>query len=74
MFFAEGWRPVLLSSQEATGQVSANPLTNAWHDALVTAEKPFGQGRWIISQLILDGRTATNPVARDFAARLLHAS
>jgi len=63
LFFAEGWGPVLLSSQEQSGQ--------DWKDALVSAEKPAGQGRWIINQLALAGRTATNPVARDFAARLL---
>lgn len=42
-----------------------------WKAAFVPAEKPAAQGRWIVNQLALAGRTATNPVARDFAVRLL---
>jgi hypothetical protein len=60
---AEGWNPVLLSSQEQPGQ--------DWKDAYVTVEKPHGQGRWVLNQLQLAGRTSTNPVAREFALRLI---
>jgi hypothetical protein len=65
LILAEGWNPVLISSQEQSGQ--------DWRDAYVTVEKPAGRGRWIINQLSLAGRTSTNPVARDFALRLLGA-
>jgi hypothetical protein len=40
LLFAEGWHPVLLSSQEHPGQDRK--------DARVTAEKPAGAERWLL--------------------------
>jgi hypothetical protein len=40
LLFAEGWHPVLLSSQEHPGL--------DWKDAHVTAKKPAGAERWLL--------------------------
>lgn len=40
---------------------------------IVLGCRPYAQGRWILNQLTLAGLTSTNPVAREFARRLLEA-
>lgn len=62
-FTARGWTPILTSGNlNHEGQ---------WDRALAAAEKPYGQGRFVICQVALAGRIATNPVARLFAQRLV---
>jgi hypothetical protein len=69
-FRTEGWTPILTTG---TGGGTLSSPT-AWSPALAVAEKQDGAGRWLICQVILAGRTATNPVATIFARRLLSAS
>ena len=42
-----------------------------WEKVLACAEKKYGKGAFRICQVSLAGRTATNPIARMFARRLL---
>lgn len=66
LFFAEGWKPILLT---------AHPTVDGpREDALAAAEYREGEGSWIICQLALANRTRTNPAARHFAGRLLDPS
>jgi hypothetical protein len=63
LFFAdEGWKPILRTGQGGWGC--------EWKPALAVAEKPFGHGKFVVSQITLAGRLV-NPVARLFAERLL---
>ncbi|OQA38293.1 MAG: hypothetical protein BWY52_03283 [Chloroflexi bacterium ADurb.Bin325] len=60
-----GWSPILLSG-------NGNWL-GQWGPAWAAAQRPCGAGRVTVCQIALAGRTAGNPVARIFAARLLDA-
>ncbi len=61
----DGWSPILLSGNgDWSGQ---------WGPAWAAAQRTCGAGRVTICQVALAGRTAGNPVARIFAARLLEA-
>jgi len=61
-FRREGWTPIL-----STGN---GGWKDGWGPALAVAEKHDGAGLWIISQIALAGRIATNPAAHIFAKRL----
>lgn len=63
LILAEGWTPILLTSQCGWGRPT--------QPAYACAEKTLGQGRVIICQIKLAGRTSTNPTAESFARRLL---
>lgn len=63
LFFAdETWTPILNTGQGGWGQ--------KWQPALAVAEKKFGQGKFIVSQVTLAGRLI-NPAANLFARLLL---
>lgn len=62
-FTAPFMRPVLLS-----GNVDAS---GEWGPALAAGERMIGKGRLILCQVVLAGRCITNPVAREFALRLM---
>ncbi|MEM9237307.1 MAG: glycoside hydrolase family 2 TIM barrel-domain containing protein, partial [Verrucomicrobiota bacterium] len=65
-FLAEGARPILLTGNSTDdGQ---------WKSALAAAEFDHGDGRIVICQVNLPGRTGTNPPAKLFANRLLSGS
>ncbi len=64
VFEAEGWQPVLTNGNGVWG-------VGAWKKMLAAAEKPAGEGAYVICQVALAGRTRHNPVARIFARRLL---
>ncbi len=63
-FRAEDWTPILTSGDGAF-------TPGAWTPTLAAAEKDFGNGRFVICQVHLHNRIATEPVAREFARRLL---
>jgi hypothetical protein len=63
MFDAEGWQPILTNGN--------GDWDGSWRRMLAAAEKPFGNGAYIICQVILAGRTLHNPAAALFARRLL---
>lgn|GEM_PF-165670 len=62
-YTAAGMTPVLLSGNtDASGE---------WGPALAAAEKTIGRGAFAICQVTLAGRCDANPVAAEFADRLL---
>jgi Glycosyl hydrolases family 2, sugar binding domain/Glycosyl hydrolases family 2/Glycosyl hydrolases family 2, TIM barrel domain len=64
VFDAEGWQAILTSGNGIWG-------TGTWDRKFAAAEKPSGNGAYIICQVELAGRTRHNPVAAIFARRLL---
>jgi hypothetical protein len=62
-FTAPGWNAVL-----TTGN---GDWRGEWHRTLAVAERQCGGGSIIVCQLCLAGRTQHNPVAREFAERLV---
>jgi len=61
----DGWSPILLSGN--------GDWSGKWGPAWAAAQRTCGAGSVTICQVALVGRTAGNPVARIFAARLLEA-
>jgi len=68
---AKGWTPILTTGGALT---SGEWNANVWGSTMAVAEKRIGAGRWIVSELDLNNRLSTNPVAREFFGRLLHLS
>ncbi|MBN8711593.1 MAG: hypothetical protein BGO12_16270 [Verrucomicrobia bacterium 61-8] len=64
VFFADGWKPVLTTSQAGWG-------IEGHKKALACAEREIGRGRVIICQVKIAGRTSTNPPAEILLDRLL---
>jgi len=64
VFEADGWEPILTNGNGVWGG-------GAWKTMFAAAEKPAGNGGYIICQVALAGRTRHNPVAGIFARRLL---
>jgi hypothetical protein len=62
-FQARDWEPVLTTGNGG--------WTGEWVPALAAAEKRHGSGVYRLCQITLAGRTATNPIAAQFARRLL---
>jgi hypothetical protein len=62
-FVAEDFTAVLTS-----GNTNAQ---GEWGPALAVGERQYGRGSIVVCQINLAGRTATNPVAKMFACRLL---
>ncbi len=58
------WTPILTTGQGGWGN-------EEWRPALAVAEKRHGKGSVCVCQLALAGRVRTNPVACQFARRLL---
>ena len=61
---ADGLEPILISGQ-------GDWATSQWHRVPAAGRVRVGDGELLVSLVQLSGRTRTNPVAREYALRLL---